>query len=228
MGENTVYWFSKIKNIEETAKERGYTVEESAPVITIELSEVFASTKIKNMMTMEIPEVECLIFGELWQYQIGDILDMIRSKGINKDVSWFEEFDGELSQAVYDEEDNLLAVLMCTAGEEGIFAHLLLSFSGDTRAVMSALQGFLNAAWDWEEGKDAITMVVVNDGIRELMDQMLHKKTHKKVIGKVHCIEDVSEEDEEFLSMLEEAEEISVIQNNISWKMEMLKNSDSE
>ncbi len=218
---NTIYWFSKLSNIEKMAKEQGYAVENGAPVVRIELSEIFASPKVEQAMNRDITEEESLIFGELWQYQVSDILETLRSRGINKDEEWIKGFDGELSQAVYDEEDNLQAFIMCSGDKDGIFVHLLLSLSDDTKPLIALLKGFLNTAWDWEGGKDAISMVVANEKINELMDKMLHKRTHKKELGKVHYIEDGSGVEAAFIDALAEAEGTSFIQGNISWKMTM-------
>ena len=85
---------------------------------------------------------------------------------------------------------------------------------------MSALQGFIRAAWDWNEGEDVLSMVITNPGIRAMMEKMLDKRTRIREIGKVHRIgPDVA--DEEFAEAVANAQDISPVQSNISWKMDM-------
>ncbi len=221
MEKKGVYWFSNLDDVEKMARDRGYDIEEGAPVMRVELSDVFSSTKVSWLMQRPIPNVECLLFGELWHHHIGDILELLRKWGIDRDESWIREFDGDLSQAVYDEEDNLLAAVMCTEDEEGIFVHLIVSMTNDSEMLVAALQGFLTAIRDWGNGEGTITMVVLNEEINKLMKQMLKKTTHREEIGRVHFVKDASEVDEDFLALLEAEGEKSVIQKNIQWKMLM-------
>jgi hypothetical protein len=220
MTKDVVAWYSQMGEIEELVKAKNYEVDEWGPVLSLSLPEVCSSPEVEKLMKEGMRGLDCLALGELWTYQKNEILQLLRKKGVERDLPWLDGFEQELSQVVYNGHE-FLGVLLCTAGEDGIFVQLFMSMAAP--AAVSLLSGFLSLAWSWEEGADGIYMVVMEPSVLDMMKKMLSKKCRKKELGRIHSISrETAEGDTEFLEAYRNAAGKSPIHDNIVWKVRVI------
>lgn len=217
-----ICWYSGLEEMEELAKQKGYSPEQQIPVLSVEREELIASSAVKKSMHVSLENMNCLALGELWSYQYEEVSQFLSRCHIEKDDSWLDEFDGALSQIVYDSSDRIRAIVLCTGNEEGIFVDLLLGAANASEFLMTALQAFIRAASDWKaSGQDRIYMVSAQEIVPKLLRRMLDKKYEITEIGNAMSIPDL--DDEDFAVACDHVAESSIIQRNINWKIPWAK-----
>ncbi len=225
MDKGTVSWFSGFADIDEMAEARGYEISEGSPVKLIDISDILAAGKMDKGLNEDNPDWECLPLISLWQYQVNDILDLLDQHGIKREDSWLEGFDGRLSQAVFDENDRLLEVLLATGGDDGFLLQLMLGTDNSKAATVSegmAIQGFFRAVREWEGNAGRLVFIEENGRVTAAIHQYFAPEGEEETIGMVHTVSDVGEEfASDFLDACRAAEEMSAIQQNIVWKVEL-------
>ena len=213
-----ICWYSELEEIETLAKEKGYTPTGNIPVLAVNRGELLSSSAVKKSLNVGLSNASCLALGELWSYQYEEVTQFLNRCHIEKDGTWLDEFDGMLSQVVYDQSDRIRAIVLCTGTEDGIFVDLLLGAANASEFLMTALQAFLRAASDYEKkGEDFIYMVSAQEIVLKLIRRVLDKKYEIAEIGSVRCVDDA--EDADIAGACEQAAGTSLLQKNITWKI---------
>lgn len=217
-----ISWYSGMKDLDELAEKKGYAPKEGAAVVSVQRTEVLSSSAVKKAMRVGLSDRNCLALGELWSYQYDEVSQFLSRCHIEKEEAWLDEFDGTLSQIVFDKNDRVRAVILCSGISDGILVDLLLGTANASEYLMTALQAFIRAAGGYKtEGEDRICMVVSQEMVLKLLRRVLDKKYEIVEIGRAHFLEE--EADTEFLGAMEEAGAKAPLQENISWKIPWAK-----
>ena len=218
-----IYWYSGLEQIEALAAEKGISPEEGVPVISVKRLELLGSSAVKKSLNVVSKGMHCAPLGEIWNYQYDEIVAFLGKRHIEMTEERLDRFAPELSQIVYDDQERVRAVLLCTSDADGIFVHLLLGSSNAAEFIMTVLQGFIKAAMEKKANEnDRIYMVAAQDMVAKLLRRMLDKKYQIEVLGRVHCLK--TEEDAELAAACREEENKSLVQKNIGWKMAWVDN----
>ena len=216
MSERILAWYSGIEELNDTAKEKGFEVEDGVGVLAVQKSELLNSPAVKKTLRIEFPGIHSIAFSELWTYQYEDILNYLKKCFVEVPDDYLEELDENLSQIVYDDKDRIRGMILCRTNEEEVLIELLLGSKKASHFIMAALQGFALALEKTAEEDAQITMLAATDTVIPLLKRVLDKKYQYRELGVVHCIR--GEADPAFISSLSEAEEECLYQKNIRWK----------
>ena len=208
-------WYSGIGELNEKADSKGYTVEQGSAVVSVLQSELLASPAVKKALRVEPSGSECKALSDLWSFQNETVVSFLNRFSVEIDSDYLEEMDEELSQIIYDGEDQIRALLLCRSNEEEIFVEILLGATKASEYIMTALQSFIKAAAESQKDRH-IVMVAATKTILPLLRRVLDKKYEIKELGTVNLTRD--DADEEFCQALSEAENTNPYQKNIRWK----------
>ena len=209
-------WYSGIGELNEKAEAKGYTVETGSPVISVLQSELLASPAVKKALRVEPPGVRSTALSELWSFQYDEVASFLNHFSVDIDSNYLNELDTDLSQIIYDDQNQIRSILLCRSNEEEIFVEILLGSTKASEYIMAVLQSFIKAAAETSRDDRRIVMVTATGTVLPLLKRVLDKKYEITELGEVRITRD--EADEEFLAVLSRAEETNPYQRNIRWK----------
>ncbi len=212
----------------------GYTISQSAPIISVDMRAIFSSLTVQKAMANEVESAHFVTLDDMSVDQLDALLDSLSNFNINLGNSDIVRFMQETSGVVYDSSDTPQAFILSSEVEDGIFVDLLAAVGGSNpRLIVAAMQGMLNGIKNLGGSKnfEKLSMIACNSKVDTLLDKVLKKGSEPEVIGhamyatknlKKEPLNDIDIEDDDDDDMEDEwRREIKKIpmQGNINWKM---------
>ncbi|MBR3525160.1 MAG: GNAT family N-acetyltransferase [Lachnospiraceae bacterium] len=221
----------EIRGMTEFFEKAGYTLEEKAPVCSIDTAQLLSAEKVKKMLKTEIPGARFASLEELMMKQWDELLAVLSKFHIRLGTGDMSRFSQNMSGVVFDKTGTEQAVILCSEKEGGIHVDFLVSAQNDGRTyVLAALQGMLMEIYSAGGAKryPLITALCVNESITKLMDSVLPDKP-EQIARAMYAAKEMEAEPEavEIGEAMDEDEEDEwhrevakvPMQQNISWKV---------
>ena len=220
MSDQIYAWFNGLVRAEQIAADKNYAIEEGGSILSVNLKELLDSTAVQKALRVTIPGVSCYSFGELWDMEFKDILNMLKKVSLSPSMDEITSYDKDLSHIVYDAGNVVRAVILVSVHSDYYHVDMLFGSTKQSQYIMTAAQRFVIAAQKKSAQAENIrvSMLASNKVLMPILERVLDKGARIDEAGKARYVR-LKEKDKELSKAVTEAENTSPFQRNIAWKV---------